>query len=529
MDWLSQTHIAFFVIVALGVALGKVKIKGISLDISAVIFVALFFGHFGIKIPDIFQKLGLVLFMFSVGIQAGPGFFESFRKTGKILIGLAFLIIISGSIVTVAMAGLWDIDFKIAVGLFTGALTSTSGLAAAIESTNSSLSSIGFGVAYPFGVIGVILFARLSHKIFGVNIKEEERKFEADLKTDHPNLVTRNYRVENPNIFGKSLNSIDLRRVTNTNVSRIFREGEILNAGPGITLQKEDIVRAVGTPEDLEKLTYIVGPEIEHKITEKGKSTVRRFLVTNKEVINKSLREVGIMQYFNATVTSVRRSGIDLIPRATTKLRFGDKLVITLPENEVERLAKVLGDSRKKMDEINFLPIALGVLIGVLIGEFTLPLPGGLEFKLGLTGGVLIAAIVLSKIGKTGNIVWNISGTNNQFLRKLGLIFFLASVGTEAGEHLVETIQASGVRFFVTGMVITIVPMFLSLLVGYYFLRMNFLTLIGSLTGSMTSTPALSAVEPMTDTNAPQIAYATVYPFALVMLIIVSQILGSLG
>src|SRR6056297_505302 len=211
MEWLSQTHIAFFVIVAFGVALGKIKIKGISLDISAVIFVALFFGHFGIKIPPIFQQLGLVFFMFSVGIQAGPGFFESFRKTGKILIGLAFLIILSGSLVTVGMAYLWDIDFKMAVGLFTGALTSTSGLASAIESTDSSLSSIGFGVAYPFGVIGVILFARLSYKIFGVDIKEEERKFEADLKTDHPNLVTKNYRVENPNIFGKTLHDIDLR------------------------------------------------------------------------------------------------------------------------------------------------------------------------------------------------------------------------------------------------------------------------------------------------------------------------------
>ncbi len=177
MELLTNTYVAFFLIVALGIALSKVTIKGISLDISAVIFVALVFGHFGVQIPEIFQKLGLILFMFSVGIQAGPGFFESFKKTGKILIGLAFLVIVSGALVTIVLAHLMDIDFKLAVGLFTGALTSTSGLAAAIESTNSSLSSIGFGIAYPFGVIGVILFARLSHKIFRVSIKKEEEKF----------------------------------------------------------------------------------------------------------------------------------------------------------------------------------------------------------------------------------------------------------------------------------------------------------------------------------------------------------------
>ncbi|MFP4018929.1 MAG: transporter, partial [Bacteroidales bacterium] len=197
-------------------------------------------------------------------------------------------------------------------------------------------------------------------------------------------------------------------------------------------------------------------------------------------------------------------------------------------EDNVKDLGKLLGDSRKKMDELNFLPIALGILIGIVIGELTIPLFGDIEFKLGLTGGVLVSALVLSKIGKTGNIVWNVSGTINQFLRKLGLIFFLAAVGTSAGEHLVSTIQESGIRFLLTGVVITLVPMILSISIGFYLFKINFLTLIGALTGSMTSTPALSAVEPMTDSNAPQVAYATVYPFALVLLIITSQLLGKL-
>ena len=528
MELLTNTYVAFFLIVALGIALGKVSIKGISLDISAVIFVALVFGHFGVKMPDIFQKLGLILFMFSVGIQAGPGFFESFKKTGKILIGLAIVVIVSGALVTILLAHLFDIDFKLAVGLFTGALTSTSGLAAAIESTNSSLSSIGFGIAYPFGVIGVILFARLSPRIFRVNIRKEEEKLEQEVFSDHPELISKNFVVENPNIFGKTIDEVNIRSLTNTNISRIVKKGATSGAEPSTVLEEGDVIRAVGTEKDLKKLNYLVGTESTVEIPVSGKVIVRKFLVTNKEVINKSLGYLGLLQNYNATVTSIRRSGIEIIPRATSKLRFGDKLTVTLTDNNVKAIGKKLGDSREKMDELNLLPIALGIIIGILIGEVTIPLFGGLDFKLGLTGGVLIAAIVLSKIGKTGKIVWNVSGTVNQILRKLGLVFFLSAVGTNAGEHLVETIQTSGIDYFITGMIITIVPMVLSISIGYYIFKMNFLKLIGALTGSMTSTPALSAVEPMTDTNAPQLAYATVYPFALVLLIIVSQILGSL-
>ncbi len=527
MEFFSNTYISFFLIIAAGIALGKVKIKGISLDISAVIFVALVFGHYGIQMPDIFQKLGLILFMFSVGIQAGPGFFDSFKKTGKILISLAILIITTGALLTVLMATLWDIDYNLAVGLFTGALTSTSGLAAAIESTQSPLSSIGFGIAYPFGVIGVILFARLSPRLFRIDIKKEEAKYQEEIYTDHPELITKNFLVENPNIFGKSLYDMNLRSISNTNISRIIKGDEVLQADGATVLEKGDILRAVGTKEDLGKLTYIIGKEISIDIPQTSRIVVRKFLVTNKEVINKSLRELGFLPRFNATATGIRRSGIDIIPKATSKLRFGDKITFTLPEDNTKGLGEMLGDSREKMDELNFLPIALGILLGILIGELTIPLFGEIQFKLGLTGGVLISALVLSKVGKTGNIVWNISGTTNQFLRKLGLIFFLAAVGTHAGGELVSTIQESGIKFLVSGMVITLVPMILSTVIGHFFLKVNFLTLIGSLTGSMTSTPALSAVEPITDTNAPQVAYATVYPFALVLLIIVSQLLGT--
>lgn len=205
MEILQNEYVAFFVIVAAGILLGKIQIKGISLDISAIIFVALLFGHYGVKMPDLFQKIGLIFFIYSVGIQAGPGFFESFKKDGLRLVLIAALAVISGAVVASGLAYFMDIDFKLAVGLYAGALTSTPGLAAAIESTNSTLASIGYGIAYPFGVLAVIIFVKISPKLFRVSIKDEEVKYEEEVKADFPGLIHKNFIVENKNIFEKTL------------------------------------------------------------------------------------------------------------------------------------------------------------------------------------------------------------------------------------------------------------------------------------------------------------------------------------
>lgn len=526
MDFLSTDYAAFFLIVAIGIALGRIKIKGISLDISAIIFVALVFGHFGAQMPAIFQPLGLILFMFSVGIQAGPGFFEAFRSKGKQLIVLALIIISSAVLTTIGLRYLFNIDSRIATGLFTGAITSTSGLAAAIESTNSPLASIGFGLAYPFGVIGVILFARLSPKLFGVNIAKQEEAYEEEVHADHPILENKNFVVENKNVLGKTLEELQIRTLTHTNISKILRNGIPITPKPETDLHEHDIIRACGTDEDLEKLTFLIGPETQEQIPESKQYVVRKFLVSNKEIIAKTFGQIGILHHYNATATSIRRSGIDITPTANSRLRFGDKLTISAPHDNMKKIGDLLGDSREKLNEIDFLPIAIGVLLGILIGKIPIPLPNGMEFRLGLTGGVLISALSLSKIGKTGAIVWNISGTTNQFLRKLGLIFFLATVGTQAGQTLVETVRENGFKLIAMGAIISLVPMFTAIWVGTKWFKLNFLSLIGALTGSMTSTPALSAIEPITKTNAPQVAYATVYPFALVLIIIASQILA---
>ncbi len=527
MNLISNPYVAFFLIVALGLLLGKIKIKGISLDISAIIFVAMVFGHYGIKMPDIFEKIGLIFFIYSVGIQAGPGFFESFKKDGLNLIGITATVVISGALTAVVMAWTLNIDFKLAVGLFTGALTSTPGLAAAIESTRSPLASIGYGIAYPLGVLGVILFVKIAPKLFGVSIEKEEKQYEEHMKEDYPDLYNKNFIVENQNIFKKTLGTLKIRTMTGCNISRVLHKNDAFTPISDTVFHEGDVIKAVGTLSGLDKVRLLIGKETNIKIPLGTKYAIRTILVTNEKVVNRSLAELGLFEQYDATATTIRRSGIDIIPTAASRLRFGDKLTVACNEQQLGQVIDLLGDSKKKLSDLDFLPVSAGILIGVLIGSINIPF-FGLNMKLGLTGGVLIAAILLSRIGKTGNILWNVSGTSNQLLRKIGLIFFLTSVGTKAGEHLVETLSESGLVYFLTGAVITIVPMLLSIIIGKYVFKINFLVLIGTLTGAMTSTPALSAIEPMTDCNAPKISYATVYPFALVLIILCSQLMSLL-
>ncbi len=525
MEFIENDYVAFFVIVALGILLGKIQIKGVSLDVSAIIFVALLFGHYGVTMPPVVQQIGLIFFIYSVGIQAGPGFFESFKKDGMKLIIITAITVITAALATGLLSYLLDIDSKLAVGLFTVALTSTPGLAAAIESTKSTLASIGYGISYPFGVLAVIIFVKISPKLFRVSIKDAEQKYDDEVKAEFPVIMNKNYLVENKNIFGKTLGELKIRTMTRTNISRVMHNGNAFTPSAKTTLFEGDVIKAVGTENDLKKVQLLIGGETTIQIPLSNKYVIQSILVTNTKIINKSLGELGLFEQYNATATSIRRAGIDITPNAASKLRFGDKVMIACTDQSLTNVQKLLGDNRKRLTELDFLPVSLGIIIGVLLGKLHIPL-FGFDFSLGLTGGVLLSAIFLSRIGKTGNILWNVAGSSNQLLRQLGLIFFLVAVGTDAGGNLMATLQSGGLKFLLTGAVITILPMVIAMLAGYYLFKINFLVMLGALTGAMTSTPALSAVEPMSESNGPKIAYAAVYPFALVLMIICSQILG---
>lgn len=527
-DLLNSSYFALFLIVALGFMLGRIKIKGLSLDVSAVIFIALLFGHFGVVIPKELGNFGLVLFIFTIGIQAGPGFFDSFRSKGKTLILITLLIVGSAALTAVGLKYAFGIDTPSIVGLVAGALTSTPGLAVAIDSTQSPLASIAYGIAYPFGVIGVILFVKLLPRILHVDLAQEARKLEKERRGEYPELSTCIFRVTNPVIFGRSLAQINARAMTGAVISRLKHDGQISIPTAQTVLHEGDYLQAVGSEEALNQLATLVGVREEGELPLQDTHEIVSLLLTNKDMINKQLGDLNLMRTFSCTVTRVRRSGIDLSPSPELALKFGDKLMVVGEKEGLKGLARLLGNNAKKLSDTDFFPIAMGIVLGVLFGQLNISFPGGLSFSPGLTGGILIVALVLSAIGKTGPILWTMSGPANQLLRQLGLLLFLAEVGTSAGKTLVATFQESGWLMFGVGAAITLVPMLVAVIVGRLCFKISMLDLLGTITGGMTSTPGLAAADSMTDSNIPGVAYATVYPIAMVFLILAIQFMATL-
>jgi len=524
-DLLHSSYFSLFLIVALGFMLGRIKIKGLSLDVSAVIFIALLFGHFGVIIPKELGNFGLVLFIFTIGIQAGPGFFDSFRSKGKTLILITMLIICSACLTAVGLKYAFDIDTPSVVGLIAGALTSTPGLAVAIDSTHSPLASIAYGIAYPFGVIGVILFVKLLPKIMRVNLDQEARRLEIERRGQFPELGTCIYRVTNASVFNRSLMQINARAMTGAVISRLKHKDEISIPTAHTVLHEGDYIQAVGSEESLNQLSVLIGEREEGELPLDKTQEIESLLLTKKDMINKQLGDLNLQKNFGCTVTRVRRSGIDLSPSPDLALKFGDKLMVVGEKEGIKGVARLLGNNAKKLSDTDFFPIAMGIVLGVLFGKLNISFSDTLSFSPGLTGGVLMVALVLSAVGKTGPIIWSMSGPANQLLRQLGL--FLAEVGTSAGKNLVATFQESGLLMFGVGAAITVVPMLVAVIVGRLVFKINILDLLGTITGGMTSTPGLAAADSMVDSNIPSVAYATVYPIAMVFLILFIQVISS--
>jgi len=535
IDLMTKGYFILFLVIGLGITVGKINFRGIKFGLSAVIFVALFFGyifnlyHIRFALPPIIQNVGLVLFIYTIGMQAGPSFFSAFREQGIKLMTLAAIIVLTGAIIAIFISFAAGVGMPLMTGLLTGALTSTPGLAAAIEASGSPLASIGYGVAYPFGVLGVILFIKISPKIFRVDLQKEEQKFRVQTHASIPAITHKTFIVTNENIDGKSLEQLNVQSMTKANISRIMRKnGELIIPAPEVSLYHGDMVKAVGTEKALRYMEVLIGKPTKKVIPQSGNLEIKWYVVSNEHVVNKSLAELNLMENYHATVTRIRRSGIELTPQSSTRLRYGDKIMVSVYKGNAPQLAALLGDSLRHISETSFLPVAVGIVLGILLGTVEFPL-GSLHFKLGLTGGVLITSLFLSWKGKTGPIVWNLSAPANQLLRQMGLLLFLTPVGIGAGEHLTAALSRHGFSLFGYGMLITLVPMFIATLIGKSVLKINFLSLMGALTGGMTSTPGLSAAESMTETEAPQLAYAAVYPFSLVLVIIVAEVMSALA
>lgn len=522
----ESTIFALFVIIAIGFIVGRINIKGINLDVSAVIFVALFFGHIGVQIPDSLGNFGMVLFIFSIGIQAGPGFFATFKSKGKTMAVLALVLVFTAALTALGAGLFFDFTPAQAAGLLTGALTSTPGLATAKEVAGDT-AAISYSIAYPFGVIGVILFVKLLPKILKLDIKKEEKKLKELDRAQYPKVEASAFTVTNSHNTGIALKNLAIRTLTGAIISRVIRGDRSFIPHANDTLEIGDKVKAVGSEESLVKLTEMLGERITGDLPFQDNIVLSTALVTNKPIVGKPLISLNLQQNFGCTVTRIRRSGLDLAPDPMLKLQFGDKLSIVGNKEHMKEVFSLVGNQRSQISDTDFFPIALGIVIGVIVGNISISFDS-FSFNFGLTGGVLLTALLLSSIGKTGSVIWSMSPSANNLLRSLGLLLFLANVGCSAGATLVDTFMNSGWSMFIAGIFITLVPMIVATIVARVCFKLNLIELLGVLTGGMTSTPGLAAADSMCSGSAAAVAYATVYPVAMVFLIILTQVISSL-
>lgn len=531
MELLKSPIFALFVIIALGFIVGRIKVNGITLDVSAVIFVALLFGHFGIVIPESLGTFGMVLFIFSIGIQAGPGFFATFKSKGKSLALISATLVISAAAVALLCKWAFGFDAAEAAGLLTGAMTSTPGLATAKEIAGDA-AAVSYSIAYPFGVIGVILFVKLLPRILKIDMESEASKLVAQSSARFPKILASTYEVTNASVAGKALAELCVRGVTGAVISRITRgESHIIPSGND-TLEIGDKLKAVGTAEALGKMERFVGRKVEGELPFKDSIELQTALVTTKALVGRTIGNLNLQHTFGCTITRVRRSGVDLAPTPSLSIRFGDKFTIVGRREDLEQVLKLLGNQKQKLSDTDFFPLALGIVLGVLVGNISFMFGASFSFSLGLSGGVLLTALLLSAVGKTGPVIWTMSSSANQLLRQMGLLLFLANVGSAAGQGLVATLSESGALLFVAGIFITIIPMIVAVVVARKIYHTNMLELLGVITGGMTSTPGLAAADSMASNSESSsfvsVAYATVYPLAMVLLIVLTQVVALL-
>lgn len=525
---LLHNHIFLLLLVTLlGYGLGRLRYKSFSLGSSGIIFIALVFGHFGFTLPADFQTLGLVLFIYSIGLQAGPGFLHTFRSRGLVLTVGAFATIAIGFLTALVVSILFDFDPSIASGLFAGALTSTPGLAVAVEMAGSGGAPAAYGLTYFFGVTGVILFIQLLPRFMKISIADEEKSLNDELSKDNRPVAIDHIELTNPNIFNKAVKELGLSNVAPVVITRLLRQGAdepVLVDGDTI-LCKGDHLRVAGRKQDLERIQLFLGRRIDSKIEFDRTIVKHKILLSKQNMSGISLKQFNCHEVFNVRLIRITRNGIDLPATGNLRLHMGDTIHAVGNIRALENVAKILGNNVKELYSINLLPIFTGIFVGFLIGKIPLYIPYGGTFSLGTTGGVLVAGIVLSNLYKTGPFIWEIPSTANSFIRELGLILFLATVGTHTGATILETLTQQGLNLFFAGVAVTLVPLFSSLFICRYLLKVPFLRMLGIMTGSMTSTPGLAAVTDLSGTHYASSAYATVYPVALIGMILFTKLL----
>ncbi|KIH76662.1 putative transport protein [Geoalkalibacter ferrihydriticus] len=527
MSLLNNPIFLLLLVVVLGEMLGKVRLWNLSLGPSAIIFVALGFGHYGFTLPEEVQTLGLAMFIYAIGLQSGPGFVSSFRRHGLVMVLAVFIMTLVGIAVTYACCRLFGFDAGIGAGLLSGAMTSTPSLATAVELLGPDKAPAAYGVTYGIGVIGVALCVKLLPKLLRVDISAEEQRLEQELAAINPPITYQHIEVSNPNIFGRRVADLYLKSIAPVTITRLLRRGadEPVLVGADTTLNEGDHLRVVGRPADLEKIQLYIGRPIEGEIAFDRVLTKKDIVVSKPHFAGATLGFFNFREVFNVQIARITRNGVDLPADANTRLHLGDVLHAVGDERSLRNIARIVGNDLKATYDINLLPILLGLLLGILLGRITLPLPILGPFTLGTTGGALLAGLLLGARYQTGRLIWEIPTTGNRLIRDLGLALFMAAVGTSAGVTFVPTLQAYGLPLVVSGILVTLLPILVGMAVGLWLLRIRFLRMLGVMVGAMTSVSGLSAAATLSPTPYAPSAYATVYPVALISKILAVKVL----
>ncbi len=527
MDLVLNPIFLLLLIIIVGDAIGRLRVLSFQFGTSAIVFVALAFGHFGFVLPREFQTLGLVLFIYSIGLQAGPGFISSFKSHGlRSSLGALTMVAIAFSTSVVLCLAL-GLDAATGAGLLAGAMTSTPGLAVAVEMTDSSEAASVYGLTYTFGVLSVLIFIKILPKILRIDLEKEEMDLRREIEEQHPPMEYDHVKVTNPNLFGKRVADLQLRNVAPVTLTRLLRRGgrepELVS---GNTILREgDRLRIVGRRADLDAVELFIGRRVTDEVAFDRVLVDRSIVVSKPHAAGQPLAVLNSQAVFNVQVARIIRSGVELPATSETRLHLGDRLRVVGDKRSVENVSKLVGDNVEATFKANILAILLGLFVGFVVGQIPLSLPWVGPFKLGTTGGVLMASLTLSAIYKTGPVIWVVPSTTNHFLRDLGLMLFLATVGTGAGSTIVSTLHQQGMGLFLSGIAVSMVPLIASIFICRCALKIPFLRMLGVIAGGMTSTPGLAAASAISSTGYASSSYATVYPVAMIGMIVFAKLL----
>ncbi len=551
MDWITElvtgtsiAHTAFLyaLVIAAGVLLGRVKIFGVSLGVTFVLFVGILMGHLGLMIDpttlSFVKEFGLILFVFSIGLQVGPGFFSSFKQEGVRLNMLATAIVVLNIVVMLAIYFLdGTISLPMMVGILSGAVTNTPGLGAAEQALTQLYSdgiitevpkiALGYAVAYPLGVVGIILAMIVVRLVFRVKYADETRQIEEENNESQlaPHMIT--YQVVNKLIVGRSLSELSTMINRNFVVSRIKRRDEVIIPNSEVRLEENDLLYTVLSEPDEEALSAFIGHKVEMDWESIPSPMVsRRILVSKEEYNGRKIGSLRLRMGYRLNVTRVTRAGVDLLANPNLSLQVGDRLTVVGKEEDIDRLAEKFGNSVKKLNHPNIFTIFVGIMIGIIFGSMPIAIPGmPVPMKLGLAGGPLIIAILIGRFGHKMRLTTYTSTSANLMLREVGICLFLASVGISAGGEFVATVMSGGLMWILWGFLITIIPLLIVGAIGRGYYKLNYYTLTGLMAGACTDPPALAYSQKISNNDAPAVAYSTVYPLTMFLRVLTAQIL----